>query len=199
MAIEKNQPELFERETAEALAVAPGFAQIYLLRAQRDLSLGHPELALDALVRARQIDADVPWSGVILAGTLNTLNRYREAAAELDRVPHQESEGWEAKYERARAETGLGNVEEALRWSELAVAVAPVGCTDARLLRANALNLAGQHLEAFGEWKMYLALDRRGKHRAEVLKAIENAELASEQRVRRNGEEEKQGNLLAMK
>ena len=180
-ATSENNPTIFDRETAQALAVAPRFAGVYLLRAEHELHLGHAEAAIEAVAMARQIEPHLSWSYVILASALNHLHRFREAAAELDRAPREEAGTWEAWYERARTEAGMGNVGAALHFSELVLGAAPVGCTDAHLLRANALQVAGRQPEALGELETYLALDRRGKHRDEVLAAIARARLATEQ------------------
>ena len=53
-----------------------------------------------------------------------------------------EAECWQAKYEHARAAIGLGDLDEALKWSSDAWEAAPHDFTDAILMRANALMLA---------------------------------------------------------
>ena len=181
LASERNQMDVFEREAAQALAAEPKYGEVYLLRAAVQLRSGRPEVALETVVGARAMQTDLPWSGVLMASIFNYQHRYREAMGELDRARGEEADSWQAKYERARAETGLRNPEDAIHWSELAVAAAPVGCTDVRLVRANAFQMAGRQREALVELEAFLALDRRGVHRPEVLAAIEQAHQRSEE------------------
>jgi tetratricopeptide (TPR) repeat protein len=174
-ASESNQPEVFARETERALAIAPQFAEIYLLRAAQLLRLGQNEAALANVAAARRIEPDLPWSHVVEAGALTQLRRYDEAVAELVRARGEEAASWQAKFERARAETERHDSDAALHWSELAVEAAPVGCTDALLVRANAFNVAGRTLEAIQQLQLYLELDRRGANHPQVLAALESA------------------------
>ena len=178
-AIERNQPEIAEREVAKALVVAPRFAEVYLLRATQQLHAGQYQAALETIAAARGIDPDLPWSGVLAAGAHNGLHHYNDAIAELERTRGGEADSWQLDYEQARAETGLRDSAAALHWSELAVASAPVGCTEARLVRANALQLAGRHSEVVTELENYLAEDRQGTHHAEVLRALDRARQRS--------------------
>ncbi len=175
IASTQGNVEVFDRESAAALAVAPQFGQIYLLRAGRELRAGRPEAALAVIATARETQPAVPMLSVIAAGALNQLHRFRDAVAELDRASREVADSWQGEYERARAETGLRDVEAALHWSEVAVEAAPVGCTDVRLIRANALALAGRQTEVVAELESYLALDRQGTRRAQVLVALEKA------------------------
>ena len=187
---ERNQPELYERESAAALAVAPRFAQVYLLRATRQVHTGQNEAAIQTIATAREIQPHLPWSGTVLASALTQLHRYDDAIAELEQLQGDEAESWQAKFERARAETGRRNPEGALHWSELATAAAPVGCTDVLLVRANAFQLAGRRHEAITELETYLALDRQGTNHIQVQAALE--------RTRQSTEQDDHG-LLAMK
>ncbi len=183
-ASQRNQPAVFERETALALAAAPQFAEIYLLRAAHEVQAGHYEAAFANVSTARQIQPNLPWSGVLVAGALNQLHRYDEAAAELDRGRGDELGSWQEKFERARAEIGRRNTVAALHWSELAVAAAPVGCTDARLVRANALQLAGRSPDALRELETFLVEDRRqgqGTSHADVQAALDRTRLSAQQ------------------
>ena len=172
LAGEAHQPEIFARETERALALAPRFGEVYLLRAIQQLRLGQNEAALENVAASRRSRPDLPWSHVVGAGALTQLRRYDEAVAELLQAQGAEAESWQASFERARAEVGRGDADAALRWSELAVAAAPVGCTDALLVRANAFRIAGRVSEAIHQMELYLKLDRRGENRAQVLAAL---------------------------
>ncbi len=169
-----NQPERFEREAAAALAVYPGFAEIYLLRATRALRTGQYDAAVTAITTARQLQTQLPWSGTILASALTQLRRFDEAVAELDRLPDDEARSWQARFERARAETGRHNTPAALQWSELAVTAAPAGCNDVLIVRANALQLAGRWQDAIAQLQTYLARDPQGTYHTQVQAALEN-------------------------
>jgi tetratricopeptide (TPR) repeat protein len=178
-ASESNQPEVFARETERALAIAPQFAEIYLLRAAQQLRLGQNEAALDNVAAARRIEPDLPWSHVVEAGALTQLRRYDEAVAELARASGDEAASWQVSFERARAETGRHDSNAALHWSKLAVEAAPVGCTDALLVRANAYQIAGRTPEAIHQMELYLELDRRGANHPQVLAALGSANASA--------------------
>ncbi len=172
IAGETNQPELFERESAKALAAAPNFAEVYLLKAVRDVRDRHYTTALATLATARTLQPNLPWSSIVAASALTALERYSDAVAELDRARGEEAESWQASFERARAEVGRRDSTAALLWSTRALTAAPAGCTDARLLRANALQLAGRRPEAITELETFLDQDRQGTNHTAVLTAL---------------------------
>ena len=147
----------FERESGMALAIAPDLAEVYLLRAAVENRAQRFEAALVAIRAGRAIRPRLAWSAEVAAASLNGLKRYAEARAELDGAGAFEAEGWQWRLERTRAEVGLGHVAEALQWSERAAEAMPAGCTEGRLLRSNALQLAGQWAGAIAELEAYLA------------------------------------------
>ena len=177
-ATARNQPELAAAEAAKALALAPAFAEIYLLRALEAVDAGHPAEALPHFATARTLAPDLPWLRIAAAGALNQLHRFDQAITELTSIPGSEATSWQALYERARAEAGLGNLPVALQFSQLAVVAAPVGCTPARLLHANVLNLAGRHDDVIAELETYLSEDRLHTRQTEVQAALERLRLA---------------------
>ena len=117
--------------------------------------------------------------GVVVASALNQLGRFTEAVAELDRALPAESTTWQAGFEHARAEIGLHNAPGALHWSQIAVDAAPVGCTDARLLLANAFQLSGRADRAIQELETYLKLDRQGASQAHVAATLNRLRVAT--------------------
>jgi hypothetical protein len=80
---------------------------------------------------------------------------------------------------------GVGDTAAALRWSAETLAGAPVEALDsARVLRGDALDMAGRYAEAAVMWREYLASPRKQRYRVEVLAALENSErLAATQEV----------------
>lgn len=172
---EAGRADVFEREAGLALAAAPAFTQVYLLRAARQLDARQFNAAVDTIAAARRIrpEIPVPWSGIVLASALAELHRYNEAAAEMDRVRGPEADSWQAKFERAREAIARRDVAGALHWSDLALAASPAGCVDAHLLRANAFQIAGQSAEAIAHMEAYLASNQPLPQRAEVLRVLE--------------------------
>lgn len=178
-AFTARRSELAEAESAKALALAPRFAEVDLLRAVAALAAGRSADTLTLLTAARVLAPDLPWLGIGVAGALNNLQRYDAAITELASIPGPEVSAWEAAYERARAEVGLADIDAALRWSQRAVTLAPPGCTDTRLVYANALRLAGRSTEATSELEAFVAEDRRGVSRPNVLAALAKARAAA--------------------
>ncbi|GAC1649378.1 MAG: hypothetical protein NVS9B15_08580 [Acidobacteriaceae bacterium] len=168
-----NNPRTVQTEIAQALAIAPRFGEAYLLLAAQQVRDRQYNSALQTIAAARELQPNLGWASVIVASALNQLGRFDEAAAELNRARAEEGDTWQAKFERARAETGRRDIEAALHWSLLAVESAPIGCTDARVVRANALQLAGRRAEAVHELETYLQLDRQGTSRAQVVAALD--------------------------
>jgi tetratricopeptide (TPR) repeat protein len=170
---ERNRLEEFERETARALEIAPEFAAAHLLRADMLVRAKRFAEAVDEVAAARRSDPGVMWAAVIQAGAYNGLHRYWDALSALDTRPDArggiESESWQAMYERARAEIGLGNVESGLRWSAKALEAAPESFPDVHLVRANALLVAQRSNEAQTQMEMYLASRGTQAHRDEVV------------------------------
>ncbi len=157
-AVDAGRVDVFERESELALQVAPGFAEIYVLRAAHQVNTGQNEAAIATIATARSVQARAPWSGIVMAGALTQLHRYDDALAELDGTTGPEADGWQWKFEKTRAEIGRRDVEGALRWSAALLLAAPPDCGNAHLLRMNALQMAGRTPEAATEMERYLAL-----------------------------------------
>ena len=180
VALAAGQPERADTEAARALTFAPEFAEANLLRAVLALRAGSAANALLLLASARTVAPDLPWLNILTAEALNHLSRFDAAIAELESIHGSEISSWQASYERTRAEIGRRNVEGALHWSALAVASAPVGCTEARLLRANTFNLAGRRTDVITELETYLAEDRLQVRHAQVRAALDKLQGAAQ-------------------
>jgi len=175
-AAERNRPAEAERESAKALEIAPRFAEVYLFRAMQQMR-GHDfQAAMASAEAARQADPGGMWTNVVLAGAYNGMQRYVEARAALNTARQAEADTWQAKYEQARAEIGLGHVEEALRLSAEALDSAPETFADARLVRGNALLIAGRWGEAAAQMHLYLKSTAPQSHRAEVEQVLAQTE-----------------------
>jgi len=168
-AVEHSRLEEFERETAKALEIAPEFAEAHLLRATVLVRAMRFPAAVDEVEAARRSDPDVIWAGVILAGAYNGMHRYDDALRVLNAQHGIESDSWQAKYERSRAEIGLGDVAAGLRWSARALDSAPEEFADVHLVRANALLLGRRWSEAQSQMAIYLGSKTPQVHRAQVL------------------------------
>jgi len=179
-ALQTNHLEEYDRETAKALQIAPAFAAVYLLRATHELSVHRFDVAIADVLAAQRIEPGTAWSGVLLASAYNGSRRFDDAAAILRNLAGAEADTWQAKYEWTRAAIGRGDVAAALRWSEMALDMAPEGCAEAHLLRANALNLAQRWPAAIAELEAYLD-SGNPRHRAEVLALLEGTRSAGAQ------------------
>ena len=124
-AADRNRPAESERESAKALQIAPQFAEVYLLRASQQIRAHDFEGAVASAQSAQRAEPGVMWLNIVLAGAYNGLQRYGDALRALREARPDEADTWQAKYEAARAETGLGHVEEALRLSAEALNSAP--------------------------------------------------------------------------
>ena len=167
-------------EIDKALSIAPRFAEAYLWRAARGVAEKRFQAAIDDALLARQIEPSIAWSQTLLAGAYNGLERYHDADVLMENLQGDEANSWQAKYEMARAQVGLGNVEGALHWSELALAKAPPSFSDAHLLRANALQLAHRWQDAMVQMEAYLATDAPENRRTVVLAALKQTRLTAE-------------------
>ena len=177
----ENRLDAFEREADLALAIAPDFAAVYLLRAANQVAAHQFDAAILTIEVARKIHPAVLWADVVLAGAFTGLHRYDEAAAALDRAEGAERESWQWKFERTRAELGRQNVEAALHWSELTVDAMPARCAEARLLRANAFQMAGRPADAITQLEAYLSSEGGSTYRHQVLQILERTRAAVRQ------------------
>jgi len=168
----KHRPEESERESEKALAIAPTFAAARILQASQQLALRDFTGAIANVDKARKSEPDAQWSGLILAGAYNSLHRYGDAMDVILSLDASEAECWQAKYEHARAAIGLGDLDEALRWSSDAWEAAPHDFADAILMRANALMLAKHWAEASDKLYAYLARPGAQLHREEAQAAL---------------------------
>jgi tetratricopeptide (TPR) repeat protein len=179
-AMQANRTKDFERETSKALAVAPNFAAVYLLRAIHEVNGHQFEAAIADVEQAQRAEPGVAWAGVILAGAYNGEHRWAEAVMILENLHGAEADTWQARYERTRAAIGSRDVEGALHWSEQAMAMAPANFAEVHLLRANALSLARRWPAAIREMETYLDAGQSQKHREEVLAMLEHARLLAQ-------------------
>jgi tetratricopeptide (TPR) repeat protein len=169
----KHRPVESEKESAKALAIAPTFAAAHILQASQQLALKDYTGAIASVDAARKSEPDAQWSGLILAGAYNSLHRYGDAMDVILGLDGSEAESWQARYEHARAAIGLGDVDEALKWSSEAYETAPHDFTDAILMRANALMLAKRWAEASDKLYAYLAKPGVQQHREDAQAALD--------------------------
>ena len=167
-ASEAGNDATLEREADLTLAAAPDFVGIYVLRAARQVETHHDGEAIRTIEAARRIRPEVPFSSIVLAQALSGQGRFDEAVADLARARGADTQSWQWKFERTRAEIGRRDAEAALHWSALAFATMPEGCKDGYILRMNALQLAGQLEDAITLMRAYLALESPLPKRAQV-------------------------------
>jgi tetratricopeptide (TPR) repeat protein len=170
----------YEREIAKALELDRNFAEAYVLRASQEVLRKDYQAALTDSYLAERLDRGVVCLKLVQASALNGLKRFGEALAALDAESPRESQTWEAKYERTRAEVGVGDKAAALQWSAETLAGAPTDLLDsARVLRGDALDMAGRYAEAAVIWREYLASPRPQVYHLQVLAALAKAERLS--------------------
>ncbi len=167
-----NQPDIFEREATATLAIAPDFAEVYVVRAMLQVHNGLNEEAIRSIATARTLQPEIPLASIVVASALTHMARYDEAAADLDRF-HFFNENWQWEFEKTRAELGRHNISGALHWSQLTEEDAPEGCPDSHLLRINALEMAGLKREAIPEMEAYLASGKRLPQQDAVQRLLE--------------------------
>lgn len=186
-AAQEHRDGVYEREISKALAISPAFPEAYVLMADRDNKAYHYEDAIEHAAHARALDPSDAWAPIVLASAYNGLRRYDDAFLLLETLNRVTATHWQAQYEMARAETGRGDVEGALRWSRMALAAAPASWADAHLVMANALQLASQWREACREMELYLAADTTPAHKAAVEIALQHARQIAEQQEQERG------------
>jgi tetratricopeptide (TPR) repeat protein len=163
---------IYDRDEIRALAAQPGLAQAYLSCAAQDIADGHYENAIRKVVNARVLAPEIPNASTILAQALNGLRRYEDTYLLLSGLHSPEVDSWQAIYERARAEVGIGNLQGADTWSLRAVAAAPSTFAQAHLVRGQALMLAERWQEARTELNLYLKLTSDPTRHPEALEAL---------------------------
>ena len=180
-----GQTDRFDREIAKTLELDRSFAEAYVLRGSEEVEQRQYEAALTDSFLAEGLDRGAKCTKIVRVGALNGLRRFAEAWGVLEGMNAAEGQTWEAKYERTRAAVGLGDAAGALRWSAETLDVVPLASLDsARVLRGDALQMAGRYGEAAAMWQEYLASPRGQRYRAQVLTALARAErLAALQQV----------------
>lgn len=173
-AVERNRLAESDRETQKAIAIAPNFAEAYILRADSEVQEQSFEAAIADVKQARRVEPGVMWAGVILAGAYNGLHRYEEARLVLSGLHGSEAEAWQVSYEGARAAVGLEDTQRALYLSAVALNSAPDSFGDARLLRTNALILSRRWTDAQAQIEQYLQGKVPGNRLAHVQSVLAN-------------------------
>ena len=183
-AAQRHRTDEFDRESAEALEIAPNFAAMYLLRATVEVKANEFEAAIVNVEAARKVDPSAMWTTVVLAGAYNGMHRFRDALLVLNAKHGFESQTWQAMYERARAEVGSGDIAAALRSSAAALNAAPREFSDAHLVRANALMLGDRLSEAASQMDIYLQSKGPQMHHDEVVAMRDEIELQIREQVK---------------
>jgi tetratricopeptide (TPR) repeat protein len=165
----------FEREITKALAMEPNFAEAWLIRSVHDVKVHQYDDALTHALEAQRIDPTLRGITIVRASACNGLHRFTEAESLLKSLPPAEAATWTAHYERSRALIGLGKTDEALEASALTLQSVPEDWLDnARLLRANALQLAHRYQEAMIQLQAYLDSPRPQPLRTRVLEVMQS-------------------------
>ena len=173
-AIARGHEDEYERELMASLAAYPRYAEAYLLRASHELVLNRYPTAIDAALTAQRLEPSIRWATIIHAIACNQLRLFDEASSLLDRLAPAEKETWQAIFEKTRAAIGIGDVEEALQWSERALRAVPEEKSDETLLlRGDALLMAHRWAEAVTQFQAYLRSPRPQPKRAEVLAMLQ--------------------------
>ncbi|MEZ6184366.1 MAG: tetratricopeptide repeat protein [Planctomycetota bacterium] len=109
-------------EVSAVLELAPDFAEAYVLRAQIFFSLGHPEPALDDLLRALDFDPDLAEAYTVRGSCLLHQRRFGEALAALERArelgslaPTVDLSCGAARFQLGRFDEALADFERGLR------------------------------------------------------------------------------------
>lgn len=173
-ALEHNRLADYERESLKAIAIAPRFADAFLLRATQQIRQHSYDAAIASVQAAQNAEPGVKWAAIILAGAYNGMERYADARVVLANLRGQEAESWQAKYELARLETGQRNIEAALHWSDAALQAAPPSFSEVHLVRSNSLIVAQRWSEAAAQLEIYLATPGPQSHRSEALASLES-------------------------
>jgi tetratricopeptide (TPR) repeat protein len=170
-AMVANDMEVFRREAAETLAIAPNYAEVYLLRGSLQVRNGLDERAISSIETARTLQPEIAFASLVVASALMHLARYDEASSELDRF-HSMNENWQWEFEKTRAELGRHNLDGALHWSQLAEQDAPEGCAVTHLLRIDALEMADLKDQAIAAMEVYLASGKNLAQHDAVLRLL---------------------------
>lgn len=156
--LHQGQTAAAAKDAHRAIRIDEGFADAYALAATAALVQRNYPLAQAEAAQAVKIDAHDEKAWVIAATADNYLGLYTEAVAALNHVPQQDSGTWQVAYQRARAEAGQQNVQQALEWTNRAALTAPSTFAPLHLLRASALLAANQNALSAEELGTYLSL-----------------------------------------
>jgi hypothetical protein len=150
-----HQTGVYERECGQALALAPSAGEIFLLRATQEVAAARYDAALWDIAKAELLRPRIAFGTTILASTFNGMRLYEDAFLALRDVEAPERESWQAMYERARAEVGMGDLHGSNIWSQRVLAAAPPTFSEAHLVRWQALAIAARWEEARVELALY--------------------------------------------
>ena len=169
-----NLKEVCMAELQKALEIDADFADVYLLRAIQETGAHQYEAALADATTAVAKDPVISWARIVMAEAYNGMGRYREANQILLNLRGQDADAWQAKFEMTRSAIGRGDIEAALRMSEITLKVVPERRIDVHLLRANALQMAHRREEAMVQLELYLGSSEPQPQRAVVLATLED-------------------------
>jgi hypothetical protein len=164
-----HHTEVYERECAQALAVIPASAEIFLLRATQEIAAAHYDAALWNIAYAQLLQPRIAFSETLLASVFNGMRRYEDAFLVLRDLPAPEAESWQAIYERARAEVGMGNRHGSELWSQRVLTAAPPTFAETHLVRGEALALSARWEDARSELNLYLQSGADQRQRSNAL------------------------------
>jgi tetratricopeptide (TPR) repeat protein len=155
----------------KALGLYPDYAQALTLRGVMNLQRGNTQSAEPDLQKAVELDYSDDMSFVALASLYNTEGKFDKALQILDRGMSVHPNSWQALLEKARAEVGTHQYDDALKTIAKAQNYAPPAAAYLHLFRAQALlgqrNVPG----AITEIQTYLAKEPQGEN-AEVARKM---------------------------
>jgi Tfp pilus assembly protein PilF len=99
----KGHSDEAKKKIAQALSIAPDYADALTFQAAMKLSENQPQAALDDLDHALKADPSYAPAYVVLGATFNQMGRYDEALRSLDRGSIYEPNSWQCAYEASKA------------------------------------------------------------------------------------------------
>ncbi len=148
----------------EALGLYPDYAQALTLRGVMNMQRGDTQKAEPDLQKAVELDYSDDLSYVALASLYNTEGKFDNALQILDRGMSVHPNSWQALSEKARAEIGKKEYNDALKTLAKTDRYAPPNAAYLHLFRAKALVGINNVPGATAEVEKYLQMEPNGSN-----------------------------------
>jgi tetratricopeptide (TPR) repeat protein len=179
VAFDRSKFDDAGRRVAEALLIAPDYAQALTLRGLLQLDAGQIANAQHSFEDAIRSDRGYALAYLALGATFNAMSRFETAIPILEQGLALAPQSWQGHFELGKARIGLGDCANGLRELDRATDLSRDNYALIHLVRARALLGLRRNAEAADELETYLRKEPEGPGANAARQTLESLRAAT--------------------